>query len=207
MVWVLTTRAKFSVSRMVLRTPSSVSRLTLLNTLLFTFSTGSSRLTFPCHTLDSKGGFNVSNLMGSIGERLIIFYFLQNVWECRVFFAFSFKVGKKCDYDWASRIREYSSLWVVLTWCLPAWRPRRWWPPSPPQSAAGWTSPPPWSLHHINSNMVFTVQVVILTTTLHICAYVIQHCFICRPSDLTEWEDAGTEPRAVATLALTARRS
>jgi hypothetical protein len=37
--------------------------------------------------------------------------------------------------------------------------------------------------------------------------YVIQHCFICRPSDSTVSEDYGIEPRTVATLALTARRS
>jgi hypothetical protein len=37
--------------------------------------------------------------------------------------------------------------------------------------------------------------------------YVIQHCFICRPSDSTVWEDAGIEPRTFATFALTARRS
>jgi hypothetical protein len=29
--------------------------------------------------------------------------------------------------------------------------------------------------------------------------YVIQHCFICRPSDSTVSEDAGIEPRTVAT--------
>jgi len=37
--------------------------------------------------------------------------------------------------------------------------------------------------------------------------YVIQHCFICRPSNSTVSEDAGIEPRGVATLALTASRS
>jgi hypothetical protein len=37
--------------------------------------------------------------------------------------------------------------------------------------------------------------------------YVIQHCFICRPSDSTVSKDAGIEPRTVATLALTARCS
>jgi hypothetical protein len=37
--------------------------------------------------------------------------------------------------------------------------------------------------------------------------YVIQHCFICRPSDTSVSEDAGIEPRTVPTLALTARRS
>ncbi len=37
--------------------------------------------------------------------------------------------------------------------------------------------------------------------------YDIQHCFICRPSDSTVSEDAGIEPRTVATLALTARSS
>jgi hypothetical protein len=37
--------------------------------------------------------------------------------------------------------------------------------------------------------------------------YDIQHCFICRPSDSTESEDAGIEPRTVATAALAVRRS
>jgi hypothetical protein len=37
--------------------------------------------------------------------------------------------------------------------------------------------------------------------------YFIQHCFIFRPSDSTVSEDAGIEPRTVATLALTVRRS
>ncbi len=32
--------------------------------------------------------------------------------------------------------------------------------------------------------------------------YCIQHCFICRPSDTTVSEDAGIEPRTVATAAL-----
>jgi hypothetical protein len=34
--------------------------------------------------------------------------------------------------------------------------------------------------------------------------YVIQHVFICRPSDSTVSEDAGIEPRTVAPLALPA---
>jgi hypothetical protein len=33
--------------------------------------------------------------------------------------------------------------------------------------------------------------------------YVIQHCFICGPSDSTVLEEAGIEPRTVVTLALT----
>jgi hypothetical protein len=37
--------------------------------------------------------------------------------------------------------------------------------------------------------------------------YCIQHCFICRPSNSTVSEDAGTEPRIVATSALVVRRS
>jgi hypothetical protein len=37
--------------------------------------------------------------------------------------------------------------------------------------------------------------------------YNIQHCFICRPSDFTVSEDAGIEPRKVATTALAVRRS
>ncbi len=40
-----------------------------------------------------------------------------------------------------------------------------------------------------------------------ILMYVIQHCFIYRPSDSTVSEDAEIETRTVATLALTARRS
>ncbi len=36
---------------------------------------------------------------------------------------------------------------------------------------------------------------------------IIQHCLICRPSDFIVSEDAGIEPRTVAALALTARRS
>ncbi len=35
--------------------------------------------------------------------------------------------------------------------------------------------------------------------------YVIQHCFICRPSDTIVSEDAGIEPRTVSTVALTTR--
>jgi len=35
----------------------------------------------------------------------------------------------------------------------------------------------------------------------------IQHCFICRPSDFSVLADARFEPRAVAELALAARRS
>jgi hypothetical protein len=37
--------------------------------------------------------------------------------------------------------------------------------------------------------------------------YDIQHCFICRPSDSAVSEDAGIEPRTVATTAMTVRRS
>jgi hypothetical protein len=37
--------------------------------------------------------------------------------------------------------------------------------------------------------------------------YDIQHCFICRPTDSTVSEDAGIEPRPVATRALAVRRS
>ena len=36
--------------------------------------------------------------------------------------------------------------------------------------------------------------------------YCMQHCFICRPSDSTVSEDAGIEPRTVATSALAVRR-
>jgi hypothetical protein len=40
-----------------------------------------------------------------------------------------------------------------------------------------------------------------------VCMYFIQHCFTCRPSDSTVSEDAGIEPRTVATSALAVRRS
>ncbi len=39
---------------------------------------------------------------------------------------------------------------------------------------------------------------------LFLFMYFIQHCFICRPSDSIVSEDAGIDPRTVATLALTA---
>ena len=45
------------------------------------------------------------------------------------------------------------------------------------------------------------------TNLFFIFMYVIQHCFICRPSDSAVSEDAGIEARTVATFALTARRS
>jgi hypothetical protein len=37
--------------------------------------------------------------------------------------------------------------------------------------------------------------------------YCIQHCFVCRPPDFTVSEDAGIEPRTIATSALAIRRS
>jgi hypothetical protein len=37
--------------------------------------------------------------------------------------------------------------------------------------------------------------------------YFVQHCFICHPSDSILSEDAGIAPRAVASLALSVRRS
>jgi hypothetical protein len=45
-----------------------------------------------------------------------------------------------------------------------------------------------------------------LTNFLGFFMYFIQHCFVCRSSDSTVSEDAGIEPRIVATLALTAVR-
>jgi hypothetical protein len=37
--------------------------------------------------------------------------------------------------------------------------------------------------------------------------YDLQHCFICRPSDFTVSEEAGIEPRTVATKALAVNSS
>jgi hypothetical protein len=42
---------------------------------------------------------------------------------------------------------------------------------------------------------------------LFLFMYVIQDCFICRPSDSTVSEDAGIESGTVATLALAVKRS
>ncbi len=42
---------------------------------------------------------------------------------------------------------------------------------------------------------------------IFLCMYFIQYCFICRPSNSTVSEDAGIEPRTVATSALAVRRS
>ncbi len=46
---------------------------------------------------------------------------------------------------------------------------------------------------------------ILIITVLFV--YIIQHCFICRSSDSALSEDARIEPKTVATLALTARRS
>jgi hypothetical protein len=42
--------------------------------------------------------------------------------------------------------------------------------------------------------------------TLILMGNFIQHCFIYRPSDSSVSEDAGMEPRTVATVALAVRR-
>jgi hypothetical protein len=47
------------------------------------------------------------------------------------------------------------------------------------------------------------ITVFLSNSAYHI--YLIHHCFICRLSDLTVSEDAGIEPRTVATLALAVR--
>ncbi len=45
----------------------------------------------------------------------------------------------------------------------------------------------------------FRQQVVSLHSWIYLFMFVIQHCFICRPSDSTVSEDAGIEPRTVVT--------
>jgi hypothetical protein len=55
---------------------------------------------------------------------------------------------------------------------------------------------------------MYVQYIVQASRSLHsFLMYDIQHCFICRPSDSTVSEDAGIEPRAVATTALAVRRS
>ncbi len=51
------------------------------------------------------------------------------------------------------------------------------------------------SYDYLNGEIVFFLQ------------YFIQHCFICRPSNSTVYENAGIEPRTFATSALSVRRS
>ena len=42
------------------------------------------------------------------------FYFLQNVWKCTVFFAFAFKVCKKCYYDPKKIFLEKYQYWYQM---------------------------------------------------------------------------------------------
>jgi hypothetical protein len=64
-----------------------------------------------------------------------------------------------------------------------------------------------------DTNVVFLrhdwlwAQIYISKGGFFLFMYDIQHCFICRPSDSTVSEDAGIEPRTVATLALAVRSS
>ncbi len=56
-------------------------------------------------------------------------------------------------------------------------------------------------------NLALTRNETNTSSWLNFFMYFIQHCLICRPSESTVSEDAGIEPRTVATLALTVRRS
>jgi hypothetical protein len=49
--------------------------------------------------------------------------------------------------------------------------------------------------------MVYSSSIFFFTILLFFFFFMndIQNCFICRPSDSTVWEDAGIEPRTVAT--------
>jgi hypothetical protein len=62
-------------------------------------------------------------------------------------------------------------------------------------------------LNKINFNQGGGIQFLTGFFWIFSCMYFIQHCFICRPSDSTVSEDAGIEPRTVATSALAVRRS
>ncbi len=48
---------------------------------------------------------------------------------------------------------------------------------------------------------------IIIIIIFFLSIYCIQHCFICRPSDSIVSQDAGIEPRTLATSALAVRRS
>ncbi len=66
----------------------------------------------------------------------------------------------------------------------------------------------------LNTSLSFTLACIIclvfyswIFRIFSFFVYDIRHCFICRPSDPTVSEDAGIEPRTVATTALAVRRS
>jgi hypothetical protein len=59
----------------------------------------------------------------------------------------------------------------------------------------------------LDSFFLFFFNIFLGDFFLFFSAYIIQHCFICRPSDSTVPTDAGIEPRTVATGALAVRRS
>ncbi len=77
---------------------------------------------------------------------------------------------------------------------------------------------PEWPEHSMCRIYIYLLTYVNIDTYIHtyihidiyffsgwfykIFKYLTQHCFICRPSDSTVPEDAGIEPRTVATLAL-----
>ncbi len=71
------------------------------------------------------------------------------------------------------------------------------------------------TIYDRRSNTVNEKRVVFVTTSFNCIrcktfprlSLLGEHCFICRFSDFIVSEDAETEPRTVATLALTARRS
>ena len=44
-------------------------------------------------------------------DKKITFYFLQNVWKCTDFFAFAFKVCKKCYYDPKFFLEKYQYMY------------------------------------------------------------------------------------------------
>ncbi len=59
--------------------------------------------------------------------------------------------------------------------------------------------------HLIHSSLVPAEDSHPQGLTFHFLKQLLQHCFICSPSDSTVSEDAGIEPRAVETFAFTVR--
>ena len=64
-----------------------------------------------------------------------------------------------------------------------------------------------WSKAFEVANIRTHVADIIMRGIFWFFMYFIQHCFICRPSEFSVSEDAGIEPRTVATSTLAVRRS
>ncbi len=68
-------------------------------------------------------------------------------------------------------------------------------------------SPPPYSPTYSSPKQSVGKWFLLKRDFVFVCMYLIQHCFICRPSDSSVSENAGMEPRSIVTLPLAVKRS